>query len=354
MADGKSKSSAVAICRTQIVPESDRAMGDYLSRPVPAPIRNMGDGRFRCYAVRFSGPDDKDLYGTYFDAETKYYLDYWRQRPWLHDHGLHPQVGRSKVGDWDEIGMDDQGVFVEGELQRHHKYRESIETLINEGVLYPSSGALNYLVRVADDGHVEDWPIGEVTSTVRPGDWRMLESISPAARSAMEMLLDEYLTEVETMGNSRMDELRALFGLRSEDAEPEVEPEAEPEVEDSGADECACDAEGQPDIVRAVLDAVEEEFATLRAAIEALDETARATNETLSQHSTLLAGLATEEVERTQRALADSDWLGSLYVATRDDLATEASDDEAESVVSARSRVDGDATGFELISGQVL
>lgn len=381
---GMSKSRAVAICKSRIVPKLDgdkvkarssdeHSVSVLQSRPVQSPIRKVADGRFKCYAMRFNGPEEKDAYGTYFNANTRYYLEYWNTRPWLYDHGLNPTVGRSKIGDWDEIGIDDQGVFVQGELDRHHKYCMSVEALIDEGVLYPSSGALDYLVRIADDGHVEDWPIGEVTSTVRPADWRMLDSVSPAARTAMRSLLDDYITEVRDMGTK--DDLLKLFGLRAQDVEDldadksdddaATEPDAEGDGASEGDDQQGNIDDGEPvaglstvqepdaELIRSVVEIVGVEFKTVRTAIEALDGAVRNVSETLDQHSKLLAGVATTETERTQRALVDGDWLGSLYVASRSDDAPEATDDESKNAKKQGATRNTDATGWELISGAI-
>ena len=346
-----SKDAAVAICRSRVVPSSERSADMFQSRPVQSPIRSIGDGRYRAYAVMFNTASEKDLYDTYFDSETRYYLDYYNKRPWLYDHGLHPNIGRSKVGDWDIAGVDDRGVFVEGELKRHHEYCNDIETLIDAGVLYPSSGATGHLVRIADDGHVEDWPINEVSTTVRPGDWRMLDNVSPAARTAMRSLLDNYILEVNQMGMK--DELLELLGIRSDvdtddEGNTEVEVGAEAEVGDEAEAEAEDDDGTNAKIVRSVVDIITTELSTIRRAIEALDGSIHAQQDVLTRHDELLSGMAQNETARTQRALIDGDWLGSLYVASRSDDAPEV---DAKDVSSARQA--SDATGWELISGVV-
>lgn len=376
---GTSKSSAVAICKSRIVPKTERSAGDVHSRPVQSPIRSIGNGRYECYAVAFNGPDDKDLFNTYFDQTTRYYLDYYKSRPWLYEHGLHPSVGRFKVGDWDEAGMDDNGVFVRGELDAHHRHRARIEALIAAKVLYPSSGAVSRTVRVADDGHVEDWAIDEVSSTVRPADWRMLETINPVARIAMRSMLDEYITEVNTMGLK--DELLAFLGsastdARSDGADADTLDDAQP-LECKCDGECTCnlaqDVLGQstdadaggasaddasPDVVseelvRNLAETIGVELATIRTAIINLDVAVKEQDASLQEHATLLTGLATEETERTQRAMQDGSWVQDLYTASRSDGTPVANGGEVDDAKRTPAPAAGTATAWERVSGQV-
>lgn len=358
---GMDKGRAVAICKSRVVPKTGRSAGMDLTRPVPVPIRRIGVGdRFRCYAVRFNGPDDKDLYDTYFDANTEYMTDYYKTRPWLYDHGLHPAIGSRKIGEWDVMSADEHGVFVEGELDRHHKFRNDVEMLIDEGVLYPSSGTLSYLARIADDGHVEQWPIAEVTSTVRPGDWRMLDSISPAARSAMRMLLEKEIEYME-VGEMNLGQLKELLGIGDATAtttRSDGETDADTETEDTDPTSTVADAEGggetdtdeeELETARAIFGMVNDQFTAIRSAIEGLDGVVHEMGATVEAQQSLLEGLAQDEVTRTREAVTGTDWYKNLHVASRE--GPEATEDEQDQAGDDDGG-DNDATGWERISGQ--
>lgn len=200
------------------------------------PVRMMGsDGNnlYRCYGVLFGTPEDKDLYGTYFTRDTNYYLDWYTNRPWLYHHTMNPAFAEMrdfKIGQWIDVDMDDTGVFFIGELDASHRYWEAVKQLIAEGVLYPSTGTLSYVARIAEDGHVEDWPIVEVSSTPQPGEWRMGSyPISSEAQRALQ-----------TLGGFDMglkDKLTGLFSRAVEEEEKKKPAEEEEGTMEAGKQE---------------------------------------------------------------------------------------------------------------------
>lgn len=314
----------------------------------PHPIRSAGGNRYETYAVVFGSPDKRDLYRTYFDAETNYYLDWYTERPWLYNHAQRNKEWRSKmanegahrIGTWTDIGMDDVGVFVAGELDESNKYWEAVKTLQEESVLYPSSGTIDYIMRIAPDGHVEEWPIAEVSSTVQPGEFRT-KPISKAAARAVEILEgNDDLKGGYVM--SMPDALKRILGRRSaEEGEVEEvtaaaeEEEEEVEVEETEAPE----EDGSPELV--------EEVRSLREDIQLVVEHVNATIRTLDERQKdvedVILALSQGKEESVRSALADPDWRKNLYVPTRSaglPQEEEMSEDETAAVRAANESPD--------------
>lgn len=124
---------------------------------------------------------------------------------------------------------------------------------------------------------------------------------------------------------------------------------------DNAPPDASADTEGN-DLVRSLAETIGKELATIRAAIISLDEAIKGQDASLKEHATLLTGLATDELQRTQRALQDDDWLKELYTASR-------SDADDSTVVTDKKEIDdakrtplpaaGDATLWEQATGQV-
>jgi len=158
-------------------------------RTVLQPIKFSGGSEleYECYGILFGDEDHRDLEGTYFTKDTNFYLDWYNQRPWLYHHGMNKHVSLDAAGVWKTAEADDKGVFFTGELDSRHKYLEEIQTLLDEGNLYPSTGTFSYLMKVSKGGWISDWPVGELSSTVAPAEFRM-DAISPRAAKALETL----------------------------------------------------------------------------------------------------------------------------------------------------------------------
>lgn len=311
------------------------------SMMIPQAIRSLDDNWYRAYAVLFSSEDKKDMHGTWFDDQTHYYLDWYRERPWLYHHGIRPQqlveTRSQRIGTWKETGEDDVGIFVEGELDLRHKYEEAIRQLLDDEVLYPSSGTIGYLMRVARNGHVEDWPIAEVSSTVAPSDFRG-RPISKASRRAIEVLEGEKGGTIMSLPET----LNKLLSRRSTDDVEEVE---ETEVEESpeGEEETPTTEDQTVDMVEQ-MKAIREDIVTVATS---LDEAIRSIDERLDNHEDVLLELGKSRVEAMKSAVTDPDWKDRLYVATRakPDNDEEITEEEAEQIRAANKSPDANAGG---------
>lgn len=353
--EGKDKDQATATC-SGLWENRDK-------RLISVPIRSMpmpnGTKRYRAYAVTFNGPDDKDLYDTYFDHETDYMLHLYRTRPWFYEHGSHPDVGSRDVGVWDVIGTDEHGVYVEGfmhdesairgtfnvddEVERHLEYREAIDTLIEAGVLYPSSGTMQYMADIDGSGHVRTWPIVEVSSTVSPGDWRMMDQsrISPTVRSALAVLGDNG-------GNMDLKErLRALLdGDADTRNEAEAEADAAADANDAGEGSELDMDELTAQVASSILEQLNAEDAPIRRAIEMIDGSLDEMSRRIEAIEDVVEAMAGSEAERLQNALSGEEWVRALFVASRD--AEPVDDDTAGDVRSDNLQQGSDDTGMSL------
>lgn len=104
-------------------------------------------------------------------------------------------------------------MFVERVLNRHNRYVQWIEQLIELGIVGTSSQAEPEGVEKAADGAILRWPLYRDTLTVQPMEPRMIS--------------ENYLQAFKALGIE-------LPALDNTEAEPEPTQEASPEVEDGG------------------------------------------------------------------------------------------------------------------------
>lgn len=318
------KQHAIAICKSNIVPKKDWSLSERANivrgTVVNAPIRavgEVGDNRWRAYAVLFSEQGHGDVDGLWFDARSNLHLDWYEQRPWLYHHGLHPTLRKAdiqQIGTWDKHGIDELGVFVEGELDLRHKYLEAVKCLLEEQVVFPSSGAMSYLVEIEPDGHVAEWPLTEVSSTVAPAEFRM-QPFSQAARAALDVLepggieMSDWRESIKEFVSGRSGE---VGGETPSEPEPAPEGVSEPpELEQVDEEEQIAE------VARAV--AAHLDLEPIVQAITALDEAIRTLDERVGVIGTAVEGMAADEVDRLRSAMAGGEggWFESLYVASR-------------------------------------
>jgi hypothetical protein len=141
-------------------------------------IKSLGGDRIGGYLALWGNEDTKDLVGEFFSPETNFWLGTWGDKmPALYHHGYNPDLRgfKSVVGAWDTFKKDHIGLWVEGELKKHHEYKEAISTLIEEKAAFLSSGALpkpEYII-VESNGYIKSWPIIEGSITPTPCEPRM-------------------------------------------------------------------------------------------------------------------------------------------------------------------------------------
>jgi HK97 family phage major capsid protein len=115
--------------------------------------------------IPYGGPfGGKDAHGEYFTPETDLWLERIPKRPVVYYHGLAdgdgvPQVIGEELG-WERRA---EGVWFRVALDRASELARQVWEAAQRGLARASSGAIGHLVRVAPDGRIITWPVGEMS-----------------------------------------------------------------------------------------------------------------------------------------------------------------------------------------------
>jgi HK97 family phage major capsid protein len=120
------------------------------------------------YGVIYGG---LDLEGETFSDQTDFMLDLAPVKLVLYDHSL----GELKhvIGKTSVVEADENGLWVEAELNRHKAYVDLVLQLVEKGVLGWSSGSVGHLTRRSGKS-ITQWPIVELSLTPTPAEPRTL------------------------------------------------------------------------------------------------------------------------------------------------------------------------------------
>ncbi len=148
-------------------------------------IKALDNGRIGGYAVLFGSADMHDLSNErdYFTKSTDFWLDkFGWPRPMTYHHGLDPDLQDDPiVGTWTKATVDSQGVWLEGQLDKAHRYHSAVKELVRRGYLKLSSDSAPQWVRRERQSNganeVKRWPLLTASPTVTPAEPR-LSSIS--------------------------------------------------------------------------------------------------------------------------------------------------------------------------------
>lgn len=233
MDEGKEQDEAVAQCLNMWREAHDE---NKIIRFTPQRVRpyktTEGEWRLEVLGAPFGGHvGGKDYQGEFFSPRTDFMVDVGDERPVLYYHGDMPSgtkqpkpqvIGRAKVA-----RKDEKGLWFEVILDKSKKLAQRIWDAAVKGIVKASSGAVNYLVRRAQDGELLSWPIGELT-LVDQGQGRI------AANQLATVSLKTVYAEAEL-------ELPENFVQEPERSETELvqeeEAEAEPKKTDNNREE---------------------------------------------------------------------------------------------------------------------
>jgi len=93
-------------------------------------IKALGDGKIGGFLVRFSNPDQPDLYGDYFTEDTNFGSA--KSSPVLWQHSFDPVIGDIEIGEV-SLKKTDIGIWAEGVLQVREEYEAFLEKEFGEG-----------------------------------------------------------------------------------------------------------------------------------------------------------------------------------------------------------------------------
>jgi len=143
-------------------------------------VKMLDEGKIGAYAVRFGDADNPDLsqMRDYFTKATDFWLDAWTQRPMLYHHAQDEATADVPIiGTWTKAMRDDVGIWLEGQLDKAHKYYSAINEMVKQGALKLSSDSAPHLVkrtRRGDTNEVTRWPLMAASLTPTPAEPRLL------------------------------------------------------------------------------------------------------------------------------------------------------------------------------------
>lgn len=143
----------------------------------------MGDDEPLDRALKFNGKDtiegpiflfgSRDTDGDTFTADTDFCLDWFGKsgRPVLYEHGLDSDIGPAVIGRQVDYEARTEGIWAQAELDRHARYRKTIDQMVEAGQLGYSGGAMPHLARRDRKSHaIKRFPWVESSLTPTPAE----------------------------------------------------------------------------------------------------------------------------------------------------------------------------------------
>jgi len=130
-------------------------------------------------AVKFVGPNliegpaflySADLVRERFTPDSDLCIEWFGKsgRPLLYEHGMDDALKTDLVGRQTDYETRAEGIWAQGELNAHVRYRKSIDELIERGALSYSGGAMQHLAVKSRDGAIKRFPWVELSLTPTP------------------------------------------------------------------------------------------------------------------------------------------------------------------------------------------
>ncbi len=160
-------------------------------------IKALENDVIRGYAVRFGDSDHPDLQKDYYTKATDFWLDHFGwPRPITYHHGMDAGTRNDPVvGHWLKAGVDDVGVWMEGQMDRAHAYYKAMKELAARGYIRLSSdSAPQWVIREKQQNGVNEikrWPLITSSLTVTPMEPRMLPVEVKAYLAEIGMDIDD-------------------------------------------------------------------------------------------------------------------------------------------------------------------
>jgi len=156
-------------------------------------IKAVGDWELDVLGVPFGSPTDKDGHGQYFDANTNLHLDRYPSPAVHYYHGLTPddRGTPAEIGDVKSSEVRKDGVWYRIVLDKTKKLAKLVMEAAKKGLARASSGTAAHLVRFARDGHIENWPVIEISLFDTEGKYKL----EPASNRAVAIPVMKALFE---------------------------------------------------------------------------------------------------------------------------------------------------------------
>lgn len=143
-------------------------------------IKALDDDSITGCAVLYGTKSAHDIEKDYYDKNTDLWLgDFGFPRPITYHHGMDAGTRDDPiVGHWTKAIQTDEGVWLEGQLDRAHKYYKAIKELASRGYLKMSSdSAPQWVIREPQSNganYIKRWPLVTSSVTVTPMEPRMM------------------------------------------------------------------------------------------------------------------------------------------------------------------------------------
>lgn len=123
-------------------------------------------------AIPFGGPfNGKDVDGEAFGPETDFAFDLFPNgRPLIYHHGADPVMKATAQGRQVEHEVRDEGVWARAQLDKAAKYHATVKRMIDQGLLFFSSGSAPQMAAKNADGLITRWPWLELSLTPTPAN----------------------------------------------------------------------------------------------------------------------------------------------------------------------------------------
>lgn len=130
-------------------------------------IKSTGAWTIRVLAAPFGSPTQKDTHRQYFDADTDFADDVWPLPPFLYYHG-YDRPGKESpkpiyIGKATRTWTNDQGRWYEGDLDQSVPESRKVWDAALKKQAVGSPGTVEHLIRIGPNGHLDHWPIAEVS-----------------------------------------------------------------------------------------------------------------------------------------------------------------------------------------------
>jgi len=131
-------------------------------------IKALKNWQLEVLGVPYGGPNNgKDKHDEYFDATTDLEEDHYKLPPVVYYHGYGPD--RKPLGVPQFIGKTvsreerDDGVWYRVVLDKTKELARRVWEAAKEGKARASSGTVEHLMRRGRDGHIDYWPVAELS-----------------------------------------------------------------------------------------------------------------------------------------------------------------------------------------------
>lgn len=158
-------------------------------------IKAVGDWELEVLGVPFGSAYNKDKDGEYFDATTKLHLDRYPNPAVHYYHGYTPeglpQGDPEEIGEVQSTEVRADGVWYRVLLDKTKEFAKRVMDAAKDGLARASSGSVEHLFRKSRDGHIENWPLIELSLfDIDPKEGRMPANNYAVALPVMKALFE--------------------------------------------------------------------------------------------------------------------------------------------------------------------